>query len=476
MSIKDKLYGPKGHDPAARPQHLGPGVALEASGPALPTVGMASVAIGDATGTVSDDLMRVLHRRLLQTRERRPGDALLEPEISVRRRVTELLAQVATDPEFAVLPNLQGQLQVIGSLRDRFVDFVARDVMALGPLNALLVDRTVTEIMVNGAHSIFYEQNGSKQLARGFLDELQLRAVTSRILETAGRTLDTRVPILDVRLRDGTQLEIIQPPVSLDGLSLTFRKVPPVNLDLEALVAQGMLGPKMATFLELAVRARVNLVIAGTSGAGKTTLLNALAGVIPHEERVVLIEEVPQVRVSVPNRVHLQPQPGDGHTPEITARELVRAALRMRPSRILLGEIRGPETLDLLMAMGAGQDGCMTTTHAPNAREAMRRMQTLAQMSGEGVAEAAINRQIGLAVQLVVQVERAPDGARRVIAITAVQGQSSADVPLTFTDVFMFHPGARGHGGEFRATGVVPHFHARLQSSGGTVPPDLYTA
>jgi pilus assembly protein CpaF len=434
--------------------------------------GYAFAALG---GILGDDLLRLIHRRLVTGRDGQLAVAAGETPVAMAQRVEALLKALPADPEARVIPGVDPQLEALRTQAPAVIDFLVSDVMGLGPLGPLLADPGVTEIMVNGPRSVFYERGDMLPYSRVFLDDLHLRMVVERLLDGSGRRLDPRVPLVEARRPDGSRVQIVMPPVALGGLSVTIRKVPEVPLDLTGLVRRGMLSPQMATFLEACVRGRISLIVCGATACGKTTLLNAIAQLIPQNERVVVIEDAPQLSVCAPNCVHMQTTPPDptGRL-EITMRDLVRTALRMRPTRLILGECRGPEALDMLLAMTSGHEGCMATAHANSPRDLVLRLQTLSQLAGLPLSDIAVLRQIGRAVDLVVQLERHPDGVRRVTNLTALE--TSADGAISYTDIFEWRAGVRGSPGAFAATGLVAPFQGRIEAAGVRLPPDFYKA
>ncbi len=334
--------------------------------------------------------------------------------------------------------------------RGQILTRVLNDVMGLGPLEPLLQDPEVSEIMVNGPDCIYIETKGKLYPAHiKFSSEKQLRNVIDRIVAPIGRRVDESMPLCDARLADGSRVNIVLPPLTLDGASITIRKFSARSLGFEELVEFGSLSPAMADFLRRAVFGRRNMVVSGGTGSGKTTLLNALSSAIPADERIVTIEDAAELRLQKPHVVRLESRPpnaeGQGAIP---IRRLVMNALRMRPDRIVVGECRGGEALDMLQAMNTGHDGSMTTVHANSPRDALGRLETLVLMAGMELPIRVVREQIRSAVHLIVQQARLADGSRKVTSITEVTGMEG-DV-LTVQELFRFRSG------QFESLGIVP--------------------
>ena len=322
----------------------------------------------------------------------------------VEQRVRELLI----DDRVALAP---GELE-------RVVSQVADDTVGLGPLDALLADPAVTEVIANGPHLVYAERDGRlAPEAVSFRDEQHLRDVIDRIVGTAGRRVDESSPMADARLPDGSRVNAVLPPLAVDGPLLTIRKFGRERLTVAALVSAGSLDARLADRLGRAVRGRLNVAVSGATGTGKTTLLNALAGFISPAERIVTIEDAAELRLDQPHVARLEARPpsieGRG---EVTVRALVRNALRMRPDRIVVGEVRGPEALDMLQAMNTGHDGSLTTVHAGSPAEALRRIETMVLMAGLDLPHAVVREHVGLALDVLVHVVRDAGGGRRVAA------------------------------------------------------------
>jgi pilus assembly protein CpaF len=339
---------------------------------------------------------------------------------------------------------------------------VLQEVVGLGAIEDLLADDSISEIMVNGPNDVFVERHGRlDKVTTRFSSSQALAGVIERLLQRTGRRVDESSPMVDARLPDGSRVNVIIPPLALCGPTLTIRKFGRRRLRLSDLVAAGTLSPGMATFLQLAVRVRRNIVVSGGTGTGKTTLLNCLSGMIPSTERVITIEDSAELQLEQDNLVALEARPsnaeGAGH---VAIRDLVRNALRMRPDRIVVGECRGGETLDMLQAMNTGHDGSLTTAHANSPRDLLSRLEVMTLMAGMDLPLSAIREQIASAVNLIVQLARFSCGTRRIIAITEIAGTESGRIQLQ--DLFRFQvSGVDQSGvtaGEFCTCGNEPHF------------------
>ncbi len=343
---------------------------------------------------------------------------------------------------------------------------LVNDIVGLGPLEPLLEDDAINDIMVNGPYRVFVERRGKTVLSEvRFRDTSHLIGICQRIAAAIGRRVDESSPMVDARLKDGSRVNIVFPPLALDGPYVSIRKFSRTKIDLAQLVEFGALTPPVARVLQVAGRARLNVIISGGTGSGKTTLLNALSNFIDLAERVVTVEDAAELQLQQPHVVRLETRPasleGKG---EITQRDLVRNALRMRPDRIIIGEVRGGEAFDMLQAMNTGHDGSMSTIHANTTRDALTRIENMVQMGNMGLPSKAIRTQIVGAVDLIVQVERQRDGSRRVTQVTEVCGME-ADV-VALNDVFQFEvQGQREDGrlyGRYKVNPVPPTFMRRL--------------
>jgi pilus assembly protein CpaF len=350
------------------------------------------------------------------------------------------------------------------------VTLLMNDMLGLGPLEPLLGDEAITDIMVNGPNNVYVERKGKLELTGvTFRDESHLLNIAQRIVSAVGRRVDETSPICDARLLDGSRVNVIIPPLAIDGTTISIRKFSKRKITLDMMAQQGNIHPKMAQILKIAGRCRLNIVISGGTGSGKTTLLNAVSRNIDEGERVVTIEDAAELQLQQPHVVRLETRPanleGNG---EINMRDLVKNALRMRPDRIILGEVRGPEAVDLLQAMNTGHDGSLGTLHANRPREALTRLENMVNMAGLNLPPKAIRTQIADAVHLIIQISRMRDGIRRISYITEVVGMEG-DVVVT-QDLYTYqYNGEDDHGklkGDFVSTGLRPNFYDRAEYYG----------
>jgi len=360
------------------------------------------------------------------------------------------------------------------SERERLVNDVQHELFGLGPLEPLLADPTISDILVNSYSTIYIERRGKLERSDvAFKDDEHLMRVIERIVSTVGRRIDESSPMVDARLQDGSRVNAIIPPLSIDGPILSIRRFGAEPLKMAKLIEHKALTKDIADMLQMCVTARLNTVISGGTGAGKTTLLNALSAYIPEYERIVTIEDSAELQLQQPHVVRLETRPpnieGKG---EVTQRDLVRNALRMRPDRIVIGEVRGGEAIDMLQAMNTGHDGSLTTIHANTTRDALSRLETMIQMTGMRMSERAMRQQVASAVDLVLQVARLSDGTRRVTSISEITGMEGDTI--TMQEVFQFErTGITAQGeviGRFRPTGIRPRFAERLKSCGLQLP------
>ncbi len=361
--------------------------------------------------------------------------------------------------------------------RDQLTQEVLDEVFGLGPLEPLLQDPTVNDILVNTCNAVYVERRGVLEKTTViFKDDRHLMHVIDKIVSAVGRRVDESSPMVDARLKDGSRVNVIIPPLAVDGPILSIRKFGSIPLGADDLLRNKALTAPMLEILKGAVQARLNIIVSGGTGAGKTTLLNVLSGCIDERERIITIEDSAELQVKHEHVVRLECRPpnveGKGM---VKQRELVINALRMRPDRIVLGEVRGEECLDMLQAMNTGHDGSLTTIHANTPRDAIARMETMAMMGSVSLPEKAIRAQIASAVHLIVQIARMSDGSRRVTHITELTG-SFSDV-ISMQDIFLFEKEGLGpHGkvkGRFRATGIVPKFGDKLKAAGIPLPTGL---
>ena len=361
--------------------------------------------------------------------------------------------------------------------RNDIFDPLLADILGLGPLEALLADDSITEILVNGPSQVIIERGGKLDLAPvKFRDNDDVLRIFERIVSPLGRRVDESSPMVDARLPDGSRVNVIIPPLALTGVCISIRKFPKHALTPDELIKKGAFTPGIADFLRACVKAQLNIVVSGGTGTGKTTVLNSLSSFIPDGERIITIEDAAELRLQQSHVVRLEARPanveGKGH---ISIRQLVINALRMRPDRIVVGECRGAESLDMLQAMNTGHDGSLTTVHSNNARETLRRVETMVLMAGMDLPLRAIREQIASAFDLIVHLGRLADGSRKIVQIAEVQGMEG-DV-IIMQDIFQFVQTTVENGkvqGYFTPTGVRPKFYSRLESAGLFIQPSTF--
>ncbi len=385
----------------------------------------------------------------------------------VRKTIQDLFEQILAE-ENIVLSRPE---------RARMYEQIAAEILGLGPLQVLLEDETITEIMVNGAKNIYVERGG--KIVRApiiFESNEHVMRIIERIVNPLGRRIDESSPYVDARLMDGSRVNAVIPPISLVGPVLTIRKFAKKPITVEQLIQYGSITPEAVEFLKACVSARINIVVSGGTGSGKTTLLNVLSGFIPGGERILTIENAAELQLRQEHVVTLESRPSniEGRG-EITIRDLVINALRMRPDRIVVGECRGEEALDMLQAMNTGHDGSMTTAHSNSPRDTLGRLETMVLMAGMDLPVRAIREQISSAVDLVVHQERMRDGSRKVVNVTEVSGMEG-DV-ITTTDLFVFEQMGFENGkivGKLRPTGLRPKFMDKLEAAGIHLPASTF--
>ena len=363
--------------------------------------------------------------------------------------------------------------------RERLVEEVLHEIFGLGPLEPLLQDPTVSDILVNTHTRVYVERNGKiERTDVRFKDNRHLLQVIDRIVSAVGRRIDDSSPMVDARLADGSRVNAVIPPLSIDGPHVSIRKFKKDALSSEDLLRVETITPPMLELLQGIVKARLNVLISGGTGAGKTTLLNVLSASIPTNERIVTIEDSAELQLRQPHVVRLETRPPNVEgVGEVTSRQLVINALRMRPDRIICGEVRGPEAVDMLQAMNTGHDGSLTTLHANSPRDALSRLETMISMANLALPEKAMRQQVASAIDVVIQVTRYSDGARRLSSISEIVGMEG-DV-ITMQEIFMYErQGINEDGkvlGRFRATGIRPRFAERLSASGIDLPIALFS-
>jgi pilus assembly protein CpaF len=417
-----------------------------------------------------------LHERITQPAEE-IKDELVDPFSELKTRIhvgliEDLGRQIFNteiDPETLrgrvraeIVTRLDQEPGISREDREQLAVALTDDILGHGPLERLLSDDSVTEIMVNGPHDVWLERNGHLQkTAVRFDDESHLRRIISKMVAEVGRRVDEGSPMVDARMPDGSRINAVIPPLSLSGSLLTIRKFGSERLGVDDLIRFGTLTPETAELLERCVEARLNILISGGTGSGKTTLLNALSTAIPDTERIVTIEDAAELRLSQRHVLRLECRPSNiEEGGEVTIRDLVRNSLRMRPDRIIVGEVRGAEALDMLQALNTGHDGSLSTVHANSTRDALARVETMVLMAGYDLPLRAVRQQVTSALDLIIQLERMHDGSRKVIAISEVQRMES-DV-ITMQDLFTYEVGPIGNGhtpvGSLQSSGLRPLF------------------
>ena len=389
-------------------------------------------------------------------------------EALLRRRVEELVEEKLRSDK----------LPFSRQMRNRLVSDMADEILGFGPIEPLLRDPTVTEVMINRPDQVYCERFGKLELTDiQFRDYEHIRHVIDKIVTPLGRRVDESSPMVDARLPDGSRVNAIIPPLSLNGPVLTIRKFSVDPYTVEDLIGFGTLTQGMAAFLAACVKIKLNIVVSGGSGAGKTTLLNVLSSFIPEGERVVTVEDAAELKLHQPHVVRLESRPpnieGKG---EIKIRDLVRNCLRMRPDRIVVGEVRGGEALDMLQAMNTGHEGSISTVHSNAPRDALARLETMVMMAGMDLPSRAIREQVASAVHLIVQIGRLTDGSRKIISVSEIQGMEGNVIVLQ--DLFTFQQKGIGEGGKvlgtMQATGMVPKFIDRFNAAGIRLPPEIF--
>lgn len=427
----------------------------------------------DVADTAYQSIKKTVHRRLvaeMSPQEQMVLSAVHQDAAQVEQVIGNYVEKVLEENPFAV--PVSERSKIVSDLKD--------EMLGLGPIEVLLKDPTVTEVMVNGPKKIFVERMGRLQLTDiQFHDDSHVMNIIERILSPIGRHIDESVPLVDARLEDGSRVNIIIPPLSLVGPCITIRKFATKALSVDNLITFGTLDRKMADFIKACIQARINILVSGGTGSGKTTTLNVLSSFIPENERIVTIEDAAELKLQQEHVVTLESRPanieGNG---EITIRDLVKNALRMRPDRIIVGEVRGGEALDMLQAMNTGHDGSLTTAHANNPRDALSRLETMVLMAGFEMPIRAIREQVSSVIELILQQSRLKDGSRKITYITEVQ-HMEGDV-ITTQDLFRFEQTGMDENGKltghFVSTGMQPGFMDKFQVNGVSLPDDFFMA
>ena len=407
-----------------------------------------------------DEVRNRVQDKLVESLGPRLYDATLsDTELTelVHRRVQELLAEEETTL------SVKDKVQIMQQIGD--------SVLGLGPLEQFVRDPEVTEIMVNDGQTIYVERGGKLyQAGARFADEGQLRRTIDKIVAKVGRRVDESSPYVDARLPDGSRVNAIIPPLAIDGPALTIRKFAADPYTDEDLISFGTLSPVVSEFLDACVRGRINMLVSGGTGAGKTTTLNVLSSYLPSNERIITIEDAAELRLQQPHVVRLESRPPNIESRgEVTIRDLVRNALRMRPDRIVVGEVRGGEALDMLQAMNTGHDGSISTIHANSPRDVLSRLETMTLMSGMDLTVRAVREQVASAIQMIVHQARLKDGTRRITHVTEVVGMEGDIITLQDLFLFDFRAGFDDNGrfrGQLQPTGLRPYFTQKLEDVG----------
>jgi pilus assembly protein CpaF len=421
---------------------------------------------GAAPGAAHQELKSRVHNLLFE-----------HLDLSRLNKVSE--DQVAQDVVLATNRILDGE-KVLLTLeeRERLVEEIKHEVFGLGPLEPLLQDASVDDILVNGSRSIFVERSGKieKTVAR-FKDDAHLMRVIDKIVSEVGRRVDETNPMVDARLKDGSRVNVIVPPLALDGPSVSIRRFATDPFTAEDLTEKGTLTPELVDLFRAIAQARLNVLISGGTGSGKTTLLNVLSGFIPPDERIVTIEDAAELQLKQEHVVRLETRPAniEGKL-QVNQRDLVINALRMRPDRIVVGEVRGSEALDMLQAMNTGHDGSLTTVHSNSPRDAMARIETMVAMTGLDLPQRAVRQQLASALDVIIQLSRLSDGTRKLISLQEVTGMEGEMVVMQ--EIFRFdRQGVDEEGrviGAIGATGIRPNFAEKLRLAGTPLPADLF--
>jgi len=436
------------------------GPAAQASGPAqLAETGTAEYAVPSLSNAASiDDAKAVVQPILLERIDVSAANDL--PRAELARQIGEIVAEIRDEQKLRL--NLAEQRDLVTTL--------INDMLGLGPLEPLLADESITDIMVNGPKQIYVERKGKLELTNvQFRDNSHVMNIASRIVNGIGRRVDESSPLVDARLADGSRVNIIIPPLAIDGPTISIRKFAKRGITLDLMAKQGNISEAMATVLKVGARSRLNILISGGTGSGKTTLLNGMSQLIDNGERIVTIEDAAELQLQQPHVVRLETRPANLEgLGEVTMRDLVKNALRMRPDRIIIGEVRGSEAVDMLQAMNTGHEGSMSTIHANRPREALTRLENMIGLAGINLPSKAVRTQIAAALDLIVQISRMRDGIRRITSITEVVGME--DDVITTQELFQFQfEGEDSSGrllGRFHSAGLRPHFAPKAEYFG----------
>ncbi len=418
------------------------------------------------TASVYFELKEKIHRRLIDKLDLTKIDSI--PKSRLKTQVREVVESL-----FDTESSLHGDYN-----RDQLTEEILNEVFGLGPLEPLLNDGSISDILVNSHKQVFVERNGKLERTNTvFKDEAHLMNIIDRIVSRVGRRVDESSPMVDARLEDGSRFNAIIPPLAIDGASASIRKFGIYKMVMDDLIRLKSITPVIAKLLDGCVKGRLNVLISGGTGSGKTTLLNILSGYIPVDERIITVEDAAELQLKQEHVVRLETRPpnleGKG---VVSIRDLVRNALRMRPDRIVVGECRGAEALDMLQAMNTGHDGSLTTLHANSPRDALRRLETMILMAGTTLPTRAMREQISSAIHVVIQAARLSDGTRKVVCVSEITGMEGETI--TLQDLFVFEKmGLTANGkvrGGFRTTGIRPKFAEQLEAAGVDLPTDIF--
>jgi pilus assembly protein CpaF len=459
MGLLNRLQAEK-TQPKKAPEKRAPAAGTPAGRPAL------FIQEGAADQHGYQEMKEKIHRRLIDKLDLNKLESI--PKESLTEQVREVITDLMSG-EGGIGPNFN---------RDRLAEEILNETFGLGPLEPLLNDPTVSDILVNTHRQVFVERFGRLELTGTvFKDDAHLMHIIDRIVSKVGRRVDESSPMVDARLTDGSRVNAIIPPLAIDGPAVSIRKFGVNKISIDHLVRLETVTQPIAQMLQAAVRSRLNILVSGGTGSGKTTLLNILSSFIPATERIVTIEDAAELQLRQEHVVRLETRPSNIEGKGIVAqRDLVRNALRMRPDRIIVGEVRGAEALDMLQAMNTGHDGSLTTLHANTTRDALRRLETMILMAGSNLTEKAMREQICSAINVIVQIARLSDGTRKVLKVSEITGMEGDTI--TLQDIFVFEKmGVREDGrvlGGFKTCGLRPKFAEQLQASGISLPADLF--
>lgn len=425
-----------------------------------------------------NDPFSMLSSTDMETKQEIFGQLLTQLDLSVLETLPEDIAKQKIEESCYQLLNRQSR-PINLNVRQILIKLITDEILGLGPLETLLEDPSIADILVNSFDRIFVERNGKlEQVAVQFYDDKHLLSIIDRIVSGVGRRIDESSPMVDARLQDGSRINAIIPPLALDGPALSIRRFTVDKLQVEQLIDFNSISQNMADLIRAAVVGKLNILISGGTGSGKTTLLNILSGFIPENERIITIEDSAELQLQQPHTVRLETRPSNIEgTGEVNQRDLVKNCLRMRPDRIVIGEVRGGEAVDMLAAMNTGHEGSMTTLHANNPRDGLGRLENMVCMSGFDMPVQNIRTQISSAIDLVVQLQRQEDGKRRVTSIQEVTGMEGE--MITMSEIFKFRREGKGEDGlirgKFISTGVVPTFVRDLKAKGINISHNLFT-